>query len=201
MISSNDIELFKDFLDSGTTKANITKITLCVIAVSALPFVVIGAGAMGNAVQIFRTFDKKENYKNRQISNAVTNLHRCKFIEYIPNNKGMTTIRITKKGETKLKSFAIDLIKISIPSKWDGKWRVVMFDLPIRYAKIRHILRFRLKQLGFVKFQKSVWIYPYSCTDEILFVAEYYKIAKHVEVMTVIDINNDLKLKKYFKLK
>jgi len=201
MINRNDIELFKDFLDSGTTKANITKIALCAIAVSVLPLVVIGAGAMGNAVQIFRTFDKKENYKNKQISNAITNLRRSKFIEYIPNNKGIVTVRITKKGETKLKSFAIDLIKISIPSKWDGKWRVVMFDLPIRYAKIRHILRFRLKKLGFVKFQKSVWIYPYPCIDEILFIAEYYKIVKYVEVMTVVDINNDLKLKKFFKLK
>jgi DNA-binding transcriptional regulator PaaX len=100
----------------------------------------------------------------------------------------------------KLKSFSIDLMRINKPKKWDGKWRVVMFDLPVRFSKARHFLRFKIKQLGFVQFQKSVWIYPYPCTDEILFIAEYYKVRKYIEMMTVLEISDEKTLKERFDL-
>jgi len=197
----NNLELFKEFLDSGTKGANLTKIVLCIITISSLPFIVIGAGAMGNAVQVFRMFDKNEKYKDRQITNAINGLHRRKSIEYISDKNGITKVFITDRGKRELKSFAINLIKVSKPKKWDQKWRLVMFDLPIRYSKIRNALRFKLKQIGFVQFQKSVWIYPYPCLEEILFVADYYKIGKFVEVMTIFEINGDSKFRKLFDLK
>lgn len=200
MISKKDIEVFKDFLESGTIKANITKVALITIVLGTLPFVTLGGVAMGNAVQIFKMFDKNKKYKDKQIQNAIANLHRYKLIEYVSEKNGITTVKITKKGEVKLKSFSIDLMKINKPKKWDGKWRVVMFDLPVRFSKARHSLRLKLKQLGFVQFQKSVWIYPYPCTDEILFIAEYYKVRKYIDMMTVLEISDEKNLKERFDL-
>ena len=43
----------------------------------------------------------------------------------------------------------------------------------------------QLKDLGFIQFQKSVWIYPYPCEEEILFVADFYGVRKHVEILQV----------------
>jgi len=200
MISKKDIAIFKEFLESGTTKANITKVALITIVLGALPFIALGGVAMGNAVQIFKMFDKNKKYKDKQIRNAITSLHRYKLIEYVSEKNGITIVKITKKGETKLKSFSIDLMKINKPKKWDGKWRVVMFDLPVRFSKARHSLRLKLKQLGFVQFQKSVWVYPYPCTDEILFIAEYYKVRKYIDMMTVLEISNEKNLKEKFDL-
>jgi DNA-binding transcriptional regulator PaaX len=201
MLNKRQIENFKEFLDSGTTKSQITKIALITIAVGSVPFIVAGGSAIGNAVKIFKVFNKKERYKDRQIYHAFTNLKRNKFIEYVSDKSGVTTVRITRKGESKLKSFEIDTLEIKKPSKWDGKWRVVMFDLPIQYKKIRDSLRFKIKQIGFKQLQKSVWIYPYPCTDEILFIVDYYKVGKYIEIITADEILNDSKLRNEYDLK
>lgn len=200
MVGKEYLEKFKDFLDSDTKEAKITKVALVSIALASLPFITAGAVAMGNGVQIFRMFDKKKQYTNRQITDAMGNIKRQKMIEYISDKNGITTVKITKKGESVLKRFAIDLIKINQSKKWDGKWRLVMFDLPISYSKARNSLRFKLKQLGFIQLQKSAWIYPYPCEYEILFISDYFKVGKYVEFLQISGLKNDDKLKKYFKL-
>lgn len=40
---------------------------------------------------------------------------------------------------------------------WDGKWRIIIFDIPEKNRQIRNLLRYRLKEWGFIKWQKSVW--------------------------------------------
>ena len=108
--------------------------------------------------------------------------------------------KITKKGETKLRAFSIDLMEIKKPKKWDGKWRLVMFDIPMRFTKGREALRYHLKDLNFFQFQKSAWIYPYPCEDEIIFIADFFGVGKYVEVLTAERLLNEEKLKKHFNL-
>lgn len=43
---------------------------------------------------------------------------------------------------------------------WDGRWRVVIFDIPEIDKKTREYLRLKLISLGFGKLQKSVYISP-----------------------------------------
>lgn len=40
---------------------------------------------------------------------------------------------------------------------WDGKWRIVVFNIPENHQLVRQILRSRLKLWGFVQWHKSVW--------------------------------------------
>ncbi len=198
MFNQKQIENFKEFLDSGTTKSKITQIALIMVVIGLIPVAVAGGAAMGNAVKVFKMFDKKKRFKDKQIHDAFTHLKRNKLIEYVSDKSGVTTVNITRKGESRLKSFEIDALQIKKPNKWDGKWRVVMFDLPIQYKKVRNSLRFKIKQIGFTQLQKSVWVYPYPCIDELLFITDYYKVGKYVEIMTVEEILNDNKLRKFF---
>lgn len=48
--------------------------------------------------------------------------------------------------------------------KWDGKWRLVSWDIPESRRKARDLLRHQLKQLGFIKFQNSIWASKKNCT-------------------------------------
>lgn len=48
--------------------------------------------------------------------------------------------------------------------KWDGKWRLVIWDIPEKRRLARDLLRFKLKQLGFKQWQKSVWASKVDCT-------------------------------------
>jgi phenylacetic acid degradation operon negative regulatory protein len=197
MINKKDLENFKEFLESGSTKADITKVVLVSLILTSLPAVALGGAFMGNAVQLFH---KKKKYTKRQISAANFNLKKGGYIEYVSDKNGVATIRITRKGVTKLKSFSLELITIKKPRSWDGKWRVVMFDLPLKYKKVRDALRFKLKQMGFIQLQKSVWVHPYNCIDEILFISDYYKVSRYIDILIVDEILKDIKLRKHFKL-
>ena len=75
-----------------------------------------------------------------------------------------------------------------------------MYDLPIRFKKARDAFRFKLKDLGFFQFQKSAWIYPYPCEGEILFVADFYGVRKHIEILEVSKVLDETKLKVHFGL-
>jgi len=190
----------KEFLEGDTTEAKIANVALCVLALASLPVLVFAASAIGNAVQAFQVFKGTKKYSKRQIQSAVESIQRQQLIEYVADKEGKTIIKITKKGQTRLRSFDIDLMKIKKPKKWDGKWRLVMFDIPIRFTKGRESLRFHLKDLDFFQFQKSAWVCPYPCEDEIIFIADFFGVGKYVEVLTVERILRDEKLKKYFKL-
>ena len=192
------IERLKDFLSSDTKEAKIATVALCVLAVASMPVLVMGAVVVGNAVQCFKMFKGSKKYSNKQISSVFDSIKRQRLIEYICDKDGKTTVKITKKGETRLRAFDIELMKIKKPNKWDGKWRLVIFDIPMRFTKGREALRYHLKELDFFQFQKSAWIYPYPCGDEIIFIANFFGVEKHVEVLTVESILRDERLKKHF---
>lgn len=48
--------------------------------------------------------------------------------------------------------------------KWDGRWRLVIWDVPEKRRIARDLLRYKLKQLGFKQWQKSVWASKVNCT-------------------------------------
>ena len=194
-------EKLKDFLDSGTPTAQISKVALCILALASVPVLVFIAAGMGNAVQIFGEYKTGRRFNKSQIRNSINYLRRQNLIEYVADKNGKTIVKITKKGRTQLRAFAIEEIKIKRPAKWDGKWRLVMFDIPMRFTKGREALRYHLKDLDFYKFQKSAWVYPYPCEDEIIFIADFYGLGKYVEVLTVDIILRDQKLRKYFNLR
>lgn len=90
-------------------------------------------------------------------------------------------------------------MKIQEPKHWDGKWRMVLFDIPSSMKKLRDNFRFHLKRLGFYQYQKSVFIHPYPCQEEIDFLLELYSARRYVRQLVVSEIDNDLHLKKIFK--
>ena len=84
---------------------------------------------------------------------------------------------------------------------WDKKWRVVMFDIPETHFKERRLLSYKLFELGMYQYQKSIYVYPYDCTNVIAFASKFLDVEKYVQQMTVIEIDNLPELKKFFKLK
>ena len=78
-----------------------------------------------------------------------------------------------------------------------------MFDIPTKpkiYNQAREALRLKIKELGFFQMQKSAWVCPYECEDELLFVAELYHVEKYIEVLTVEKLLHESILKRKFRL-
>ena len=108
----------KNFLNSNTPKAKIATVALCVLAVASIPIIVVGAGVLGNAVQVFKMFNGSKKYSKRQIQSAYEGIKRQKLIEYVADKNGKTIVRITTKGRVRLKAFDIELMEIKKQKKW-----------------------------------------------------------------------------------
>ena len=187
------------FLDSGKPSAQITKVALAIIFVAGA----LTIAAM--APNIFQIFGKKYKrvgcYNKRQFQKNFYYLKRKGLVEVIEETDEKMTIRITHKGRQKLVEYSMGEIEIKKPVKWDRKWRIVIFDIPNRYKNARDALRMKLKELGFYHLQKSTWVYPYPCLDEVLFIAKFFNVEKFIELLTVEEMINDDKLLQYFRLR
>lgn len=123
-----------------------------------------------------------------------------RLIDYKELSDGTTRIVLTEDGKKKALQYNFDDMKIKKPNQWDGKWRLVLFDIPERIRKGRDALRDKLKELEFYELQKSVWAYPYPCEDEINFVIEVFDLRPYIRLAEVIKITNEAKLKLHFGL-
>ena len=148
-----------------------------------------------NAVQLLAPFLKKKGTK-AAINNAVHRLSRQGLIIFEKTNRG-TFVRLTKKGELYLQTHISQPTK---PKFWDGKWRILIFDIREQRRATRDQLRRSLIGYGFKYLQKSVWVYPYDCEDLIVLLKADFKIGKDVLYIVAEKIENDLWLKKYFNL-
>jgi len=185
------------FLDSDSGYATATKIVLAIIALGGV--LIIGAMAP-NIFQVFGKFKQSRRYSNKQLRNAFYNLRRQNLVEIIQEKDDKIKIRLTNKGQVRIKEFSADILTISRPKKWDGKWRILIFDIPNKFTKAREALRRKLKDLRFYQLQKSVWIYPYPCEDEILFIAHVFQIEPFIEILTVENLLHEDKIRRFFNL-
>ena len=141
----------------------------------------------------------KEIDKNR-LYRVVREFYNDRLVDFKEDKDGLAKIILTKEGEKKALKFKIDEMKIKKPTKWDDEWRVVIFDIPERFKKAREALRKKLKDLGFIKLQESVFVLPYECENEINFITEIFLIRPFVRFMRVKSFTNEEQIRLKFGL-
>ncbi len=108
-------------------------------------------------------------------------------------------LRLTEKGERRIQELTLRE-QLKKPKRWDGKWRVLVFDIPERRKKLRQWIRYTLKDIGFVRLQDSVWVYPYDCEDLMTLLKAEFRVGDAMLYMIVDTIERDTKLKNHFQL-
>lgn len=193
----------EEFLFSDSIPANATKFLIAFLAVGSIAF---GGAVVPGILKALKDLDLPEDktgYGKKQIKDALGNLKRQKLIEIIKYEDDRVTIKLTNKGEKRIKELSIDTLSILKPEKWDRKWRILIFDIPTKpkiYNLAREALRRKIKELGFYQLQKSVWVFPYDFEDEILFIAEIFEVEKYVEIITAEKLLNEKYLRRIFKI-
>lgn len=164
----------------------------------------VALGLSGSPKNYFKTLKiiKKDwgKINEDEVKKSIRNLYRNKMIEFKENQDGTCIIVLSEKGKTKALNYSFEDMVIQKKNTWDKKWRIVLFDIPEHLRKKRDALRNKLKQLVFFEFQKSVFAYPYDCKDEIDFIIEFLEIRPYVRYIVAESLDNELHLKKYFKL-
>ena len=166
---------------------------LTIIAVAPNMFAAFGRLAKGR--QIRRGFfDKKTFHKTKNY------LLRQNYIHFSQQNDGTSIIEISEKGEKHALSIIFNDLKIPKLETWDRFWRIVIFDIPEKHRWARGGFRDRLKLLGFYQLQKSAFVIPYPCEDEVKLLISVFNINLYVHFIKTQHLEDDQKLKKYFDL-
>ena len=134
------------------------------------------------------------------IDRAVNSLYKAKLISEKYNRDGTITLILNDYGKKRVSIFNLENMKIIRPKSWDGKWRIVIFDIPHYLKQTRESLRLIFKKMNFYPLQKSVFVYPFDCQKEIEFVTEWHRANKYVRFIIADSIDNESFLRKHFKL-
>lgn len=130
----------------------------------------------------------------------VDDFYNQRLISYTESHDGSVKIVLTENGVKKALFYNLDNLFIKKPKKWKKRWYITIFDIPEKKRAARDALRTKLKELGFCELQKSVFIYPFECKDEIDFIIEVFDLASYVRYMEVKNITNEAELRLKFGL-
>lgn len=119
--------------------------------------------------------------KKASLAQALKRLRENGFVELLSNQE--LAVRLTDAGKIQALWTKMRLED----EKWDGKWRLVIWDIPEKRRNARDLLRHQLRQLGFKKYQQSVWISKKNCT---LLLKDYIKKVGIEDWVTVIESDN-----------
>ena len=152
------------------------------------------------AINILKGFNKGKKYEKEKICGAFYRLKKQGCIN-IQQKNHQIYISLTAEGKKKAGRFQIDSLEIKKQKKWDGMWRLVIFDIPQLKNVQRNAFRGKLIDLGFTLLQKSIWICPYRCNDEIGLLRDFFGLSeKEIRLIVAQNIGNDSYFRKVFKI-
>lgn len=183
----SELNLLPDDASSNTER---------VLKLAAYGALIASSVVAPNSIQLLASLLPSEN-KQKTIR-AIRYARDTGWITFRETSKGVE-VALTAKG--RLKWQHLELTQPLGSSNWDGRWRLVIFDIPIHLKANAHAFRTDIKQLGFKLLQRSIWISPYPCQTQIAVLRQIYEIKPYVRIIEAVAIDNEAELKVLFHLK
>ena len=124
-------------------------------------------------LKMFSVLNRGKSQRKKLYERADQALYRLrdkKFITFSKTAGRRPIVHLTTGGKTEITKIILRQYKISETVIWDGKWRVVIFDIREKRRKVRQRLRVLLTGAGMVRLQDSVWVHPYPCDEFVALV-------------------------------
>jgi DNA-binding transcriptional regulator PaaX len=162
--------------------------------------VAVAASSPYFGMNLVKYFLKNKKHKPKSTMNAFQRLYKQGCIA-LEKKRHQYYISLTQEGRKRAGIYQINALEIRRPKQWDKKWRIVIFDIPHRNRFVREVLRGMLKQLGFRLLQKSVWVHPFPCQEEIDLVRSLFGLTvEELRLIIAQDIGESANFKKIFHL-
>lgn len=169
------------------------------VAVLAGAMVLIGAVPDFNRILKYFIGGKKGAKFNYRVKTTLGRLTASGLITF-EEREGKRYARITELGKQVLEFESLRDKALQKPKRWDGRWHVVLFDIPERRRRVRNQLRRFMQEFGFMRLQDSAWIYPYDCEDIIVLAKANFRIGVDALYMIVEQLERDKHLREHFGL-
>lgn len=96
--------------------------------------------------------------------------------------------RLTPAGRKKAVSIKLESAESLVPH-WDGKWRIVLLDLPESRKSQRESLRYLLKKAGFVCLKNSAWVSPFPLEHLFMNIKKDLGLTTEIMIMTTNELD------------
>ena len=180
-------------------KGEITKDILLWLAIGSAVVLASSPYLVHNIVRELIKGNRKP-YNNKKTYDTFYRLRKEGCITFAQQG-GQIYISLTEKGRKRAGIYQINSLTLHKPKRWDGLWRIVIFDIKEKQRIKREALRGLLKRLEFYPLQRSVWVSPYECRDEVQLLKDFFGFKDdELKLIVTRDIENDSKMKKHFSL-
>ena len=175
-----------------------TKVNNAIIGAVATAGLIAVAAVAPNVMGVLgrSTYARQRLFQTRS---RITALVQTGYL-VVERHDGTSYVRLTEKGEHFAALMHEGKLAPKKPKRWDGKWRLLIFDIPERRRGVRTNIRKTLVMLGFVRLQDSVWAYPYDCEDYIAILKADFNIGKDVLYIIADQVEYDAPLRAHFTL-
>lgn len=154
-----------------------------------------------NAIQALAPILKKLEKNQKKRDQLAYYISRSRLIETRTLRGGKLAVTISPKAHKRLQKALFTSVDLEIPKKWDGKWRIVMFDIAEKHKVLRDTLSERVQNIGMLPLQDSVYVYPYDVSPLMQAIHLQYPYAmRYVLKFEATDIDGAEQLKKTFRL-
>ncbi len=157
-----------------------TMVILKLALAGALVVGVAAAPGLGYVYQHFKSLDKR---KRELLCRKMNSLTRSGYL-----TRSQAGYALTEEGKQVLDEEGVWNLKPKIPKRWDGKWHVLLFDIPGKKETGRHALRERLEELGYYHYQDSVYVHRHDLRSVIEPFANFYDVRDHIRFMVAIKL-------------
>ena len=168
------------------------------LALTAAPTLIAVLAGIGYTIRA------NDRNKRERIWKSFDYLKRHKYISWKHHTGGNKRIILTSLGRSRGEKYRLQrLIRTPVrrPFRWDGRWRLILFDIPAEKRTVRNAFRHLIRQMGAVMIQKSVWMFPFDCTDRIELLRRYFNLSDSVLRVALSEhIGDDHVFRSHFKL-
>lgn len=180
-------------------RIELQKMVLFSVAGAGLIAAALVAPGVIGSIHKLRKMTKQNGYRYKnQINTTLVKLKKRGLLKAVERN-GKYFYQLTEGGERELLKYRLKE-KLVERRRWDGKWRIVSFDIRETRRTLRDTWRRNIRDFGFVELQKSVWVSPYECEELIQLLKAECRIGRDALYIVAERVENDRRLRDRFGL-
>ncbi len=177
---------------------------LRVLSTIANAGVAFGRHPARHALSVYRAardFEELQESTDRELRRVSEYIVKKKYVTIERGEYGHASLILSHAGKKVMGMHALRELRPPRQKTWDRKWRIVLFDIPNHAKSARDAFAATLKRLGFLTVQKSVFVCPYPCEEELEVVADFYGVGEYVEIIVAERFTREKEFKKVFGLR
>jgi phenylacetic acid degradation operon negative regulatory protein len=141
-----------------------------------------------------------KNINRKDLGRIIKRLEKQEMLD-IQEDGDVIRFIITEKGKRRLLEYNFGSLELKT-KKRDGRWRLIIFDIPEDKKKSRDAFSKKLRELGCIRLQDSVYASAFPCKSEVDFLCHFLDISDFVTLANLnkIERGEELIFKKFIHI-